>query len=59
MTLRRIGLACAFALAAGASALADDKFTIGIMNDQSGVYADLSGPTGVIAMKLAIEDFGG
>jgi len=59
MTLRRIGLACAFALAASAPALADDKFTIGIMNDQSGVYADLSGPTGVIAMKLAIEDFGG
>ena len=66
MTLRHIALACAFTLAAGAftlaagaCALADDKFTIGIMNDQSGVYADLSGPTGVIAMKLAIEDFGG
>ena len=44
---------------AAAPASADDAFTIGIMNDQSGPYADLSGPSGVQAVKMAIEDFGG
>src|SRR5438067_3585219 len=31
---------------------------IGIMNDQSGTYADLAGPGSVVAAKMAIEDFG-
>jgi branched-chain amino acid transport system substrate-binding protein len=32
---------------------------IGVMNDQSSVYADLSGLGGVEAARMAIEDFGG
>jgi branched-chain amino acid transport system substrate-binding protein len=32
---------------------------IGIMNDQSGVYADYGGKYSVEAAKMAIEDFGG
>ncbi len=41
------------------SARADDaSFVIGIMNDQSGPYADLAGPSSVAAVRLAIEDFG-
>jgi branched-chain amino acid transport system substrate-binding protein len=32
---------------------------IGIINDQSSIYADLSGMGGVIAGRMAIEDFGG
>jgi|APCry1669192522_1035417.scaffolds.fasta_scaffold01357_3 branched-chain amino acid transport system substrate-binding protein len=32
---------------------------IGILNDQSGVYADYGGKTSVEAAKMAIEDFGG
>lgn len=32
---------------------------IGIMNDQSSIYADLSGLGGVEAARMAIEDFGG
>ena len=32
---------------------------LGVLNDQSGVFADFQGPGSVIAAKLAIEDFGG
>jgi len=49
-------VAWAFAATPAAS---EESFTIGIMNDQSGPYADLSGPTSVQAVKMAIEDFGG
>ena len=30
---------------------------IGVLNDMSGVYADIGGPASVIAAKLAVEDF--
>ena len=55
---RLLALALSVALSAPASA-DDGKFVIGIMNDQSGPYADLSGPSSVQAMRMAIEDFGG
>jgi branched-chain amino acid transport system substrate-binding protein len=48
----------ACALLAGAPALAQDV-KIGILNDQSGVYADFGGKWSVEAAKMAIEDFGG
>lgn len=44
------------ALAASAS---DGKVKIGILNDQSGVYADFGGKGSVEAAKMAVEDFGG
>ncbi len=60
MSLRSSCFALAVAALLGAApALADDAFTIGIMNDQSGPYADLSGPTSVQLMRMAIQDFGG
>jgi len=41
------------------SALAQDvSVKIGVLNDRSGVYADLSGEGSVIAARMAIEDFG-
>src|SRR5215469_14023997 len=43
-------------LAASASA---QGVKIGILNDQSGVYADYGGKYSVEAAKMAIEDFGG
>jgi branched-chain amino acid transport system substrate-binding protein len=43
-------------LADGAS---DGKVKIGILNDQSGVYADFGGKSSVEAAKMAVEDFGG
>jgi branched-chain amino acid transport system substrate-binding protein len=46
-------------LAAAAPARADEPFRIGVLNDQSGPYADLSGPGGAESARMAIEDFGG
>ncbi|MFG1466315.1 ABC transporter substrate-binding protein, partial [Xanthobacter sp. DSM 24535] len=56
------------ALAAGCVAVAPvparAEFTggvvrIGVLNDQSGIYADMAGPGSVEAAKIAIEQFGG
>jgi branched-chain amino acid transport system substrate-binding protein len=47
------------ATAAVAPARADETFAVGILNDQSGPYADLSGPGGAEIARMAIEDFGG
>ena len=46
-------------LTAAPARAADAPFVIGIMNDQSGPYADLAGPGSVQVMKMAIEDFRG
>jgi branched-chain amino acid transport system substrate-binding protein len=55
-----LGLAIAAALGAGAAQaqISDGVVKIGVMNDQSGVYADLAGPGSVVAAKMAVEDFG-
>ncbi|ARJ69260.1 ABC transporter substrate-binding protein [Paracoccus contaminans] len=42
-----------------AAGLSDGKVKIGILNDQSGVYADYGGVGSIEATKMAIEDFGG
>jgi branched-chain amino acid transport system substrate-binding protein len=39
--------------------LSDDVVKIAVLDDMSGVYADLTGPGGVAAVRMAIEDFGG
>src|SRR5919199_861128 len=62
MTVTRV-LVLAAALLAGAAVpvhaeISDGVIKIGIMNDQSGTYADLAGPGSVVAAKMAIEDFG-
>jgi len=48
--------ACGLLLVAPASA---QGVKIGVLNDQSGVYADYGGKYSVEAAKMAIEDFGG
>ncbi len=48
--------ACGLLLAAPASA---QGVKIGILNDQSGVYADYGGKWSFEAAKMAVEDFGG
>src|SRR5436305_3935837 len=48
--------ACSLLLAVPASA---QGVKIGILNDQSGVYADYGGKGSIEAAKMAIEDFGG
>jgi branched-chain amino acid transport system substrate-binding protein len=54
-------LAAAIALAAApASAqISDGVVKIGVLNDQSGLYADLAGPGSAVAARMAAEDFGG
>jgi len=37
---------------------ADDVTKIGILNDMSGLYSDITGPGSVVAAKMAVEDFG-
>ena len=39
--------------------ISDDVVKIGILNDQSGVYADFGGTGSVEAARMAVEDFGG
>jgi branched-chain amino acid transport system substrate-binding protein len=39
--------------------ISDDLVRIGVLNDQSGLYADFGGPGSVIAARMAVEDFGG
>ncbi len=39
--------------------ISDGKVKIGILNDQSGVYADFGGKWSFEAAKMAVEDFGG
>ena len=39
--------------------IANGVLKIGILNDQSGVYADIGGKWSVEAAKMAVEDFGG
>ena len=49
-------LAGAMGLMMASSALAIDV-KVGVLNDRSGVYADLSGEGSVIAAQMAVEDF--
>src|ERR1700761_2144582 len=51
-------LACA-AFGFATSAYAQDKSVkIGVLNDMSGLYADIGGPNAVVAVKMAVEDSG-
>jgi len=53
------GVSAALLLAGTAQAqLSDGVIKIGVMNDQSGLYADLTGQGSVWAARKAIEDFG-
>ena len=57
MRLRYTVLAAAALLAGSAHAQGIDV-TIGVLNDRSGTYADLSGEGSVVAARMAVEDFG-
>src|SRR5512143_3268485 len=53
------GLELALGLGLATSAQADDKnVKIGVLNDMSGLYADIGGPNAVVAVKMAVEDSG-
>src|ERR1700710_406639 len=51
------GLVGAMLAASMCSADELPTFKIGVLNDQSGLYADIAGPGSVAAAKMAVEDF--
>jgi len=53
-----LAIACTGATVAHAQ-VSDDVVRIGVLNDQSGLYADLGGPGSVVAARMAVEDAGG
>ncbi len=63
MPMRRTVLATTLAAAASLAAFGafaqGAPIRIGVMNDQSSVYADFQGPGSVLAAKMAVEDYGG
>jgi branched-chain amino acid transport system substrate-binding protein len=60
MKLKRTVIAAALAALAGTAnaQVSDGIIKIGVMNDMSGLYADIAGPGSVVAAKMAVEDFG-
>jgi branched-chain amino acid transport system substrate-binding protein len=49
----------AMAAPASAQQLADGTVKLGVLTDMSSLYSDINGPGAVIAVQMAIEDFGG
>ncbi|HJZ14736.1 MAG TPA: ABC transporter substrate-binding protein, partial [Stellaceae bacterium] len=55
-----LGAAATLVLSASASAeISGDVVKIGVLNDMSGLYADIGGAGSVEAARMAIADFGG
>jgi branched-chain amino acid transport system substrate-binding protein len=54
-------VSAALVLGSGAAdaQISGDAVKIGVLNDQSGLYADFGGTGSVLAAKMAVEDFGG
>jgi len=59
-SLLKTAVAGAMALLAGTASaqVSDGVIKIGVMNDMSGLYADIAGPGSVWAARKAVEDFG-
>ena len=54
-----VAAACAaFAAGTAQAQISDGVIKIGVLNDMSGLYADIAGPGSVTAAKMAVEDFG-
>ncbi len=60
--LRATVAACALLAGAGyatAGGISDDRVTIGVLTDMSGIYSGASGEGVVEAVRMAVEDYGG
>jgi branched-chain amino acid transport system substrate-binding protein len=58
LKMKTLAAATALALSAGAHAqISGNVIKIGVLNDQSGTYADIAGPGSTAAAKMAVEDF--
>ena len=65
MKLKKLAAACTLALGAmvvstapAQAQISGDVVRIGIITDMSSLYADIDGPGGIEAIKMAIADFG-
>jgi branched-chain amino acid transport system substrate-binding protein len=61
MNLRTLLVLAAVVLAAAgpaAAQMSDGVIKIGVLNDQSSLYADLAGQGSVVAARMAVEDYG-
>lgn len=52
-----VAVAAAIGSSAAQAAMSDGVVRIGVLNDQSGLYADLAGKGSVLAAQMAVEDF--
>ncbi len=59
MRMILMAVAAILSLAAGTASAQQKPIKIGVLNDQSGAYADYQGIGSVIAAQLAVDDFGG
>ncbi|MBN8983342.1 MAG: ABC transporter substrate-binding protein [Rhizobiales bacterium] len=57
MNFKTILMTAAAVLTLGGAAQAETQIKLGVLNDMSSLYADISGPGSVVAAKLAVEDF--
>jgi branched-chain amino acid transport system substrate-binding protein len=53
------GIASIAVAGAAQAEISNDVVKIGVLDDMSGVYADLAGEGSVLAAQMAVEDFGG
>jgi branched-chain amino acid transport system substrate-binding protein len=60
LTRRGLQIVAVFVMSAGLAhaQMSDGVVKIGVLNDQSGTYADLAGPGSVVAARMAVDDFG-
>jgi len=63
-TFARLGVlaaavAASMSFGTGNALAADDTVKIGFITDMSGLYADIDGPGGLEAIRMAVADFGG
>lgn len=52
-------IASTMLIGAAQADISDNKVRIGYLADMSGTYRDLAGPNGLVALEMAVEDFGG
>jgi branched-chain amino acid transport system substrate-binding protein len=52
------GLVVALTAGPAAAQISDGVIKIGVLNDQSSLYADLAGQGSVVAARMAVEDYG-
>jgi branched-chain amino acid transport system substrate-binding protein len=57
MKLKTLLLATVLTGLAAGAAQAQVSVKLGVLNDMSGLYSDISGPGSVVAAKMAVEDF--